>query len=91
MKYSEFVKLAPGAGKVYLYDRVVKIVHGLSELRETFNGCPIELESERDDEGHTVRLVIKCPYQTVAWLVCLVLEHSSTLDIETEGSTVYVR
>lgn len=91
MKYSEFVKLAPEAQKGYHYKRVKMIVRCMSELRETFNGCPIEFEKERNDEGHTVRLVIKCPYQTVAWLVSLIIEHSSTLDIEVEGSTVYVR
>lgn len=90
MKYSEYVKLAPEAQKVYQYDRVEMIVRSMSELRETFDGCPIEFERERDDEGRTVRLVIKCPYQTIAWLVGLVIEHSSTLDIEVEGSTVYV-
>lgn len=91
MKYSEFVKLAPEARKVYLYDRVEMIVRSLSELHETFNGCPIGFERESDDEGLTVRLVIKCPYQTVAWFVCLIIEHSSTLEIVMEGSTVYVR
>lgn len=91
MKYSEFVKLAPGAQNVYLYDRVEMIVRSMSELRVTFEGCPIEFERERDDEGYTVQLVIKCPYSTVAWLIGLVLEKSSTLTIEVEGSTVYVR
>ena len=90
MKFSEFVELAPEARKVFHYDRVEMIVRSMSELRETFDGCPIEFEREHDDEGRTVRLVIKCPYQTVAWLVSLVIEHSSTLTIEVEGSTVYV-
>lgn len=91
MKYSEFVKLAPGAKIVYLYDRVEMIVRSMSELRVTFEGYPLEFERERDDEGRTVRLVFKCPYDTLAWLIGLVIDNSSTLTIEVEGSTVYVR
>ena len=90
MKYSEYVKLAPEAQNVYLYDRVEMIVRSMSELREAFDGCPIDFERERDDEGCTVRLVIECPYQTLAWLIGLVIDNSSTLTIEVEGSTVYV-
>lgn len=91
MKFSEFVELAPEAQKFYLYDRVEMIVRSMSEMRETFDGSPFDFDRERDDKGRTVRLEIKCPYQTVAWLVGLVIEHSSTLTIEVEGSTVYVR
>lgn len=90
MKYSEFVKLAPEARKVYHYDRVEMIVRSMIELRETFDGCPIELESVRDDEGRVVRLIIECPYQPLAWIIGLVLGKSSTLSIVVEGSTVYV-
>ena len=91
MKYSEFLELAPEARKVYQYDRVEMIVRSMSELRETFDGYPIEFERERDEEGRTVRLVVKCPLDTVAWILGLVLEKSSTLAIDIEGSTVYVR
>ena len=91
MKYSEFSELAPEAKNVYLYDRVEMIVRSMSEMRVAFDGCPIEFEEERDEEGRTVRLVVKCPFDTVAWILGLVLENSSSLSIHMEGSTVYVR
>ena len=90
MKYQEYIKLAPGAQNVYLYDRVEMMVRSMSEMRETFDGQPIEFERELDNEGRTVRLVVKCPYQTVAWLVGLVVENSSILSIRIDGSTVFV-
>lgn len=90
MKYKEFTKLAPEAKNVYLYDRVEMIVRSISEIRETFDGHPIEFERVYDDEGRTVKLVIKCPYPTVAWLICLVIENSSILTIDLDGKDVYV-
>lgn len=90
MKYSEFIKLAPEAQKVYLFDRAEMIVRSMSELRECFDGHPIEFERERDDEGRTVRLVINCPYQTVAWIIGVILENSSILSLYVEGAKIKV-
>lgn len=90
MNYKEFTKLAPEAKNVYLYDRVEMIVRCISEIRETCDGHPIEFERVYDDEGRTVKLVIKCPYPSVAWLICLVLEKSSILTIDLDGEDVYV-
>lgn len=90
MKYPEYQKLTVSQKQEYLYNSVKYLIHNLNRLRVAYDATPYVIEEEVNSNTGRSRLLIKCPFDTLAWKLALLLEASTILSVDVVGDGVFV-
>lgn len=90
MTYQDYQKKTFSEKNNFLMESVQSIVSHLNDMRICFNAEQFEVDNEVDSDGRIKRLMIKCPWDTLAWKLALLLEASSIVSVSVDGDYVFI-
>lgn len=90
MTYEDYQKKTFSEKNEVVMSSIQCIVANLNNLRACFNSPQFEVDSEVDFDGNIKRLMIHCPYDTLAWKLALLLEASTIESVEVDGDYVFI-
>lgn len=90
MNYTEYQKLTVSQKQEFLFNSVKFLIQNLNRLRVSYDATPYTIEEGVDSDNGRQFLVIKCPFDTLAWKLALLLEASTILAISVDRVYVHV-
>lgn len=90
MTYQDYQKKTFSEKNDIVMSSVKCIVSHLNILRACFNSPQFEVESELDFDYNIKRLMIHCPYDSIAWKLALLLEVSTIESVSVDGDYVFI-
>lgn len=76
--------------RTFLANSVESFVANLNSMRLAYDATLFEIEKELYDDSSVSCIVIKCPFDTLAWKIAMALEACSTMEVVVEGKKVIV-
>lgn len=90
MNYHGFQEMTLAERRTFLANSVESFVANLNSMRLSFDGTLFEIEKELFDDGSISCIVIKCPFDTLAWKTAMILEACSTMNVVVEEKKVVI-
>lgn len=90
MTYQEFQEMTVSKKLEFMNNSVKFIVTNLNRLRLCYDATPYTIEEKINSFTGKNHLEIKCPYETLAWKLAVILEASTIMSISVDGKKVYV-
>ena len=90
MNYEDYQKMTASQKHEIMTDSVKYLIMNLNRLRLVYDATPYTIEEETLSDGTIRRLMIKCPFDTLAWKLALLLEASTIMSVSVDGLYVYV-
>lgn len=90
MNYHGYQEMTLAERRTFLANSVESFVANLNSMRLTFDGTLFEIERELYDDGSMSCMVIKCPFDTLAWKIAMTLEACSSMSVVVEDKKVVI-
>lgn len=90
MDYDRFLKMSADEKREFLFSQILTLMECINNLRIGFNATLLEVQCEKSADGYTSSVRIRCPFNTVAWKLAVLLEAMMILNVEVEGKDVLV-
>lgn len=90
MNYEDYQKMTVSQKQEFMTNSVKSLITNLNRLRLVYDAPPYTIEEGTVYDGTIRRLMIKCPFDTLAWKLALLLEASTIMSVSVDGLYVYV-